>query len=156
MIIKCKVGGSLTLSSLGKLTLKGNEIVDLSLLFSQEEIKREMRPPKGCLYNFFKRDLIEKVEQSSSDFIRHQQELKRAEFEQQKQEIKQMGRRIITDYFRKPKNQRIEQIKGMEYVYFDLMLDIKSQERDPDVIYAIFEKMNDFSQQRLMEGFILL
>ncbi|MFW9879739.1 MAG: hypothetical protein ACFFG0_42230, partial [Candidatus Thorarchaeota archaeon] len=155
LLIKCNIIGSVEFSRL-KFTLKGGDIIDLHSIFTPSEIKRETNPPDGCIYQAYQNNWISDIRPNS---IEHKEYLRRLEYEKEekiKLEVENNERKILLEYFKKDKPNRIKLIESFNYSYYDILLSIQKKEQDYDILYVIFKKLSEFSDRKVEEGFILI
>ncbi len=155
MIIKCSIAGTLELNHLG-LTLHGGDTIDLHSIFKPEQVTKEMQPPDGCLFQAFQEGWIKIIKYNSNEFLQYQKN-QEVELEKKiKASIKENSIKLLVNYYKKNINDKIKFVNDLTYSYYDFLLEVKNNERENEVVYAIHKKLADFSERRIIEGFILI
>lgn len=155
LLIKCNIVGSVEFTRLN-FTLQGGDIIDLHKTFTPNEIKRETTPPEGCIYQAYQNNWIEDVRPNSVD---HKEYLRKLEYEKEEKikiEVENNERKILLEYFKKDKPNRINFIQNVSYSYYDILLSLQKKEQDYEILYAIFKKLGEFADRKTEEGFVLI
>jgi len=156
MIIKCEIAGNLIINDLNELKLAGGQVEDISLSFTSEQIKNSMRAPKGCLYTFIQAGHITTIQKTSSDYKEYVEKIQKDTALEIKAKIKEEERKLRIRYFRMTIPQGTEFIQGLTYYHYDFLLNLRNSEERPELMEAINNKLRDFADRRVAEGFILL
>jgi hypothetical protein len=156
MLIKCEIAGNLIINDLREFKITGGQVVDLSKIFSEQDIKNSMRAPDGGLYRAASANQINIIHQNSSDYKKYLECIRKEVELEKKSKIREEERTLRLRFFRMPVNKAIDFIAELDYFHYDFLLNLRASEEREPLIEAINNRLKDFSEYRIADGFVLL